>query len=211
MATYDFDRFDTSLNAAVLLSVSLCLMITAVEADLDLSALFWLPFAFFAGAVQLLAGVVFGTQGFSLIWCALLGVGLYEEVRWHRFSSGPTHIRALAVLATVLAAVALVLYAVEELVPRHATATVLAGCCVARPCHPAACWARAGSTLLHAVTLTLAAALTSVPPWRAPYLKESSSAASRATRRSGKRRLCPTPASTVVPSYHTLTLLVLIV
>ena len=73
MATYDFDRFDTSLNAAVLLSVSLCLMITAVEADLDLSALFWLPFAFFAGAVQLLAGVVFGTQGFSLIWCALLG------------------------------------------------------------------------------------------------------------------------------------------
>ena len=36
----------------------------------------------------------------------MVGVGLYEEVRWHRFSSGPTHIRALAVLATVLAAVA---------------------------------------------------------------------------------------------------------
>lgn len=148
--TYDFDRFDTVLNGAVLLAVSLCLMVTAFEVGLGLSALFWLPFALFAGAVQILAGVLFGVLGFSLVWCALFGLALYEEVRWRRFSSGAIHVQGLAALATVLASMALVLYAVEELVPQH---TATSSCA-------ASCWSRCGSTLLHGATLLLAALLT---------------------------------------------------
>ena len=86
--TYEYNRFDTFLNAAVLAVVSSCLITASVQGELHVGALFWLAFALFAGAVQLIAGVLIGTLGFSLVWCALFGVMLYEELRWRLFSAG---------------------------------------------------------------------------------------------------------------------------
>lgn len=154
--TYGFNRFDTFLNAAVLAVVAACLIVASMHGSLDLGALFWLPFGLLVGAIQLLAGIVIDTQGFSLVWCAFFGVGVYEEVRWQAFSDGSVLVRGLAALACVLVVLAFALYGIEELVPLpHKRPTAR------RPCS-VICWERAGSTLLHMLTMLVSAVATLV-------------------------------------------------
>jgi len=155
--TYGFNRFDTFLNVAVLSVVAACLIVASTDGSLDLGALFWLPFGLLVGMIQLLAGIVINTQGFSLVWCAFFGVGVYEEVRWQTFSDSSVLVRGLAALACVLVVLAVALYGIEELVPlpheRHRGAR--------RPCS-VICWERAGTTLLHLLTMLIAAVATLV-------------------------------------------------
>ena len=156
LLTYGFNRFDTLLNAAVFAVVASSLIVASTLGSLDLGALFWLPFGLLVAVIQLLAGIVVNTQGFSLVWCAYFGVGLYEEVRWQTFSDSGVLVRGLATLACVLVVLVFALYGIQESVylPHERPTT-------RRPCS-VICWDRAGTTLLHVLTVLISAVATLV-------------------------------------------------
>ncbi|KAL1520467.1 hypothetical protein AB1Y20_022048 [Prymnesium parvum] len=156
IVTYSFSPRDTCINGLVLLS-QLCALCAATSSRrLSLSSLFWLPFALLIGEVQLLACLLTGDEGFSMLWCALVGLMLYEHAV-HQVFSGPDSaaLPALAIVGYTLAAAALVYYAAEEVsLARRASAAAPHGEAL-----PAACWRWCGSTSMHALSAALGAAL----------------------------------------------------
>ena len=54
---YSGDLFDTALNALVLTAVIVTFLVASLTTELNVRTLFWVPFALFVGAFQVLVGV----------------------------------------------------------------------------------------------------------------------------------------------------------
>lgn len=152
--TYSYNWRDTGINATVVvLQVS-----TVVQAgSSSYHSLFWLPCVMLVCAMQLLACVLSGEEGFSMVWCALAGVMIYEQLRHHAYSDG-TALVGCAVASAVATSAAMAYYAVEEV---HNACRVKRQCLSAYGSRSlcAKCWFWSGSTALHLVTVGLGAGL----------------------------------------------------
>ena len=128
-------------------------LVASLTTELNVRTLFWVPFALFVGAFQVLVGVQTDAEGFSLIWCALFGSMLHEELRSNLFSHSGTLVRCLAAGTTLLVALALIIYGIEEsmLLPEQRPSH-------RRPCAEC-CWDRTGSSTMHAATLLVGVAV----------------------------------------------------
>ena len=169
--TYSYSARDTLINTTVLaLQVSL-LSVATSAGRLSLGSLFWLPFSAFACTLQVLTCIVTEDEGFSMVWCALVGLGLYERSDG-AFSAGVApSLPALASVSHALAAAALAYYAAEEVLIARAHTSVdergpapqaiidgrgLGGCWGS--CW-AGCWLWCGATCMHLLGVALGAAL----------------------------------------------------
>lgn len=113
--TYSYSARDTSINAAILSSQIIVLAIASSHGELSLGSFFWLPAGFFVLELQLITCILTSEHGFSLLWCALCGLMIYEHVVHDIFASSVDHPAAtLSLVSYSLTAAGLVYYATEE-------------------------------------------------------------------------------------------------
>ena len=148
-ATYGYDWRDTTINLIVL-GICVGAFCTASAAgELNFSALFWVPLAGLASALQCIVTVLAEQQGFSLVWAVLGGLMAYEEACHHVFSRAGVGVAAVALAAAAAVGLAVVYYAIEELfwfnMPQGGERC------------PALCWYRTGTTMLHLAIFGLGA------------------------------------------------------
>ena len=158
MATllYNGNRRDVIINLATLLLVLASLVVATAAGTLHLSALFWLPVGLLIFAIQAITALITQQEGFSLTWCTLVGLMIYEEARWSAFSGKGQEAAVLSVVAGAAACFSMVYYAIEETVcDKPSDLSGLRGCkwCLYTT------WDRIGTTLVHMLCLGLGALL----------------------------------------------------
>ena len=153
--TYTFNVRDTVINSLTLALVVAALIVATASGSLTLSSIFWVPFSLLLVALQCMAALLTEQEGFSLVWCALAGLIIYEEVRWRAFSrAGPGSI-GVAIAAAASCCAALIYYAAEELCFLDAApSNGLRGQRLAAH----RCWDRLGTTMVHLSSLGIGAA-----------------------------------------------------
>lgn len=117
IVTYSYSAKDTLINATVLACQLAALAVVSSRRRLSLSSIFWLPFAFFICTLQILVCVITGDEGFSILWCTLAGLMVYEHAVHDAFSIPGNETSAALVLAIVsytLVAIAVICYAIKE-------------------------------------------------------------------------------------------------
>ena len=154
--TYNGNRRDIAINSTILVLVLTSLVTGTAIGTLNLSALFWAPVALLISALQAVAAVVTQQEGFSLIWCTLVGLMIYEQARWNAFTSEGAFLMAAAATTAAAAGLAVAYYACEELVCDEPSD--LSGLRGPRWCLTSI-WDRLGTTLVHVVCLGLGALL----------------------------------------------------
>ena len=164
--TYSYDKRDTCINVVTLTVVVFSLVFVTAAGSLTLSSVFWLPFALFIAALQCIAALLTQQEGFSLVWCALAGLMLYEETRWRIFSSVGSGGLGVFVASAVLCVVALIYYCIEELFWLPAADNLPPrGLCR----KALLCWHHLGTTAVHSLSIGIGAAggaLADVAPGR---------------------------------------------
>lgn len=167
--SYNYNRRDTAINLVVLALCIAALGAATAAGSLTLGALFWLPLMLLIAALQCIVTLLADQQGFSLVWATLIGLMLYEELRWGVFSTAGLGSGICAICAASSAGLAVVHYAVEEMfideippVWEDASATAshrdstraisvwLHACMLFT-------WFRLGTTLLHALFIAIGA------------------------------------------------------
>ena len=114
---YSWNGRDCTINGITLVVICTALTIATVTGSLDLGSFFWLPVTVLVTALQCIEAILTRNEGFSLIWCCLAGLMLYEEARWHALSAAGWSATAVSALAAACAcAFALVYYLLEELI-----------------------------------------------------------------------------------------------
>ena len=154
--TYDFNVRDTLINAVVLTTVLIALIVATACTTLALSAVFWVPFALFIAALQCVVTYLTEQQGFSLVWCALSGLGIYEELQWRVFSSAGSASSGIAITAACACALAVAYYTAEEACTSYGRVELSPQ---VRPPKRwlLQLWGRLGTTCVHACTIGVGA------------------------------------------------------
>ena len=157
LLAYSYNKRDCAINCFVLLAVASSFAVATALGGLGkLGAFFWMPVTLLVSALQCIAAVLTQQQGFSLVWCCLAGLMLYEEAVWRAFSTlgaGPT---GIAILAAVACVGSLIYYLAEEALWEQPSD--LSGLHGARWV-AVSCWDRVGTTLVHLVSISIGVAL----------------------------------------------------
>ena len=153
--TYTFNVRDTIINSLTLALVVAALIVATASGSLTLSSVFWVPFGVLLVALQCMAALLTEQEGFSLVWCALAGLVLYEEARWRAFSRAGPGSTGVALAAAAACCASLIYYAAEELCfLAAAPSNGLRGGRLAAH----RCWDRLGTTMVHLSSLGIGAA-----------------------------------------------------
>lgn len=153
---YDGNRRDVFINTVTLTMVMVTFAVASSTGSSNLGAFFWLPVTFLIAALQCIASLLTQQQGFSLVWCSLAGLMVYEQAKWQIFSRGGSELAIVAVLAAACSGFSLCYYFLEELVcDAPSDLSGLSGARLALT----SCWDRMGTTMMHFTSIGLGAAL----------------------------------------------------
>ncbi len=144
--TYSFNWRDVTINLVTLVLVVSALACATAMGGVSLGAFFWLPLTLLVLALQLIAAALTRQEDFSLVWASLVGLGLYEQLRWDAFRSRGAELEGLAVAAACACGISFTYYFVEEVwLEEPSDLSGLRGARWALVC----VWDRLGTTILH--------------------------------------------------------------
>jgi hypothetical protein len=156
LLSYDYNRRDMVINTFTLVLVICAFSVATAAGTLALGSIFWLPVAVLIASLQCMASLISQQQGFSLLWCTLSGLMIYEEARWRVFSGGGVGVAVVALAAAAAIGLSLCYYLVEEVVlDPWSDLSGLKGVRWALT----TCWDRIGTTLMHSASIGLGSAL----------------------------------------------------
>jgi hypothetical protein len=156
LLSYDYNRRDMLINAVTLAMVVAAFAVATASGTLLLGTFFWLPVAVLIASLQCIASLLSQQQGFSLVWCCLSGLMLYEEARWRVFSGASVGASVVAIAAAVAVGLSLCYYLIEEVaLDPWSDLSGLKGVRWAFM----TCWDRIGTTMMHTASGGLGVAL----------------------------------------------------